>query len=136
MTADDKNVLGKILKQRRIMIPLTLTKLAADTDVSVSHLARIEGGERYPSARVLRKLAEPLGFGEDELFVLAGYLPSRPSSNIGSSSGQMDPYVARVLSEEPVEIQRSIVAILSILKSVAKSGLPSENRSTLNARLL
>lgn len=120
MTADDKNALGKILKQRRIMIPLTLTKLGADADVSASHLARIEGGKRYPSARVLRKLAKPLGFGEGELFVLAGYMTSRSSTEAESASGRVDPYVASVLSEEPVEIQRSLVAILSLVKSVAK----------------
>lgn len=120
MTVDDKNVLGKILKQRRIMIPLTLMELGTDADVSASHLARIEGGKRYPSARVLRKLAKPLGFGEGELFVLAGYLPSRSSSNVGFNSRRVDPYVASVLSEEPVEIQRSLVKILSLVKSMAK----------------
>ena len=120
MTMDDKNALGKILKQRRIMIPLTLMKLGVDAGVSASHLARIEGGGRYPSAHVLRKLAKPLGFDEDELFILAGYLLPRSSTKAESTSRRVDPYVASVLSKEPVEIQRSIVAILSLVKSVAK----------------
>jgi hypothetical protein len=34
---------------------------------------------------------------------------------------RLDPYVARVLAQEPVEIQRTIIGILAILKSVAKS---------------
>ena len=119
MTMNDKNALGKILKQRRIMIPLTLMKLGADAGVSASHLARIEGGGRYPSAHVLRKLAKPLGFDEDELFVLAGYLHSRSSSNVGSTSRRVDPYVASVLSEEPVKVQRAVIGILSILKGMA-----------------
>ena len=121
MTAGGRNNdLGKILKQRRVMIPLTLMELAATTDVSASHLARIEMGQRYPSARVLRKLAEPLGFDEDELFVLASYLTPPSSTEPSPGSGRLDPYVARVLSEEPIETQRSLVAILSLLKSVVK----------------
>jgi hypothetical protein len=68
----------------------------------------------------LRKLAKPLGFDEDELFILAGYLPPRSSTEAKSASGRVDPYVASVLSEEPVEIQRSIIALLSLVKSVAK----------------
>jgi len=38
---NDSNHLGKMIKQRRVMIPLTLGKLAAATGVSPSHLGRI-----------------------------------------------------------------------------------------------
>ncbi|MFC1904606.1 hypothetical protein ACFLXT_02450 [Chloroflexota bacterium] len=41
----------------------------------------------------------------------------------------MDPYVARVLSQEPVEVQRVIIGILSMLKSIAKSMSTSSNDS-------
>lgn len=75
---DNRNDLGKILKQRRLTTPLTLQKLSAESGVSVSHLNRIERGERFPSARILRRLAQPLGFEETELFSLAGYLSSKP----------------------------------------------------------
>ena len=71
--------LGKIIKQQRIKVPLTLQELAAESRVSSSHLGRIERGERFPSARILRKIAKPLGFDEDELFTLAGFLsPQNP----------------------------------------------------------
>ena len=33
---------------------------------------------------------------------------------------QLDPYVARMLAEEPPEIQRAVIGILSLLKSVAR----------------
>ncbi|MDP2718717.1 MAG: helix-turn-helix transcriptional regulator, partial [Dehalococcoidia bacterium] len=55
VTADNSNDLGKILKQRRVMIPMTLGELAATSGVSSSHLGRIERGERFPSAHMLRK---------------------------------------------------------------------------------
>ncbi len=119
------NDLGKIIKQQRITVPLTLQELAAESGVSSSHLGRIERGERFPSARILRKIAKPLGFDEDELFTLAGFL-SPQTSGVGEESNsryanrQLDPYVARMLAEEPPEIQRSVIGILSLLKSVAK----------------
>ena len=121
----DNNNLGKILKQQRIAIPLTLQELANASRVSSSHLGRIERGERFPSARILRKIAKPLGFDEDELFTLAGFLSPQTSSVAEERFGryntrQLDPYVAKMLGEEPVEIQRAVIGILSILKSVAR----------------
>jgi transcriptional regulator with XRE-family HTH domain len=125
MTMSNNNDLGKIIKQQRITSPLTLQELAEKSGVSSSHLGRIERGERFPSARILRKIARPLGFDEDELFTLAGFL-SPPQSGVGEnpsgySSRQLDPYVARILAEETPEIQRAVIGILSLLKSIAKS---------------
>jgi transcriptional regulator with XRE-family HTH domain len=117
--------LGKIIKQQRIKVPLTLQELAAESRVSSSHLGRIERGERFPSARILRKIAKPLGFDEDELFTLAGFLT--PQAQVGVEEAgakynarQLDPYVARMLAEEPPEVQRAVIGVLSLLKSVAR----------------
>jgi transcriptional regulator with XRE-family HTH domain len=112
--------LSTIIKRQRIMVPLTLRELAAKAGVSASHLGRIERGERFPSANILRKIAKPLGFDEDELFMLAGYLSA--GAPIGAESREgLDPYVAKMLAREPVETQRAIIGILSILKSLAQS---------------
>ena len=93
--------------------------------VSPSHLGRIERGERFPSASILRKLAKPLGFEEDELFTLAGYLSPQSSAvaegQMEYMGGQLDPYVGRMLSQEPIEVQRAVIGILTILKSIARS---------------
>ena len=121
MSADNRNDLGKILKQRRLMIPLTLKELTAKSGVSASHLGRIERGDRFPSANILQRIAKPLGFEEGELFTLAGYLSPQPSTSAEMTvSRRLDPYVAKVLAEEPVEIQRTVIGILGILKSIAK----------------
>ena len=119
------NDLGKILKQQRITVPLTLQELAAISGVSSSHLGRIERGERFPSARILRKIAKPLGFDEDELFTLAGFLSPQPSGvaeerTPSYTARQLDPYVAKMLAEEPVEVQRAVIGILSLIKSIAR----------------
>jgi len=124
MARNDNN-LGRILKQQRIAIPLTLQELAATSGVSSSHLGRIERGERFPSAHILRRIAKPLGFDEDELFTLAGFLsPQTPSvaeeSSRGYSSRHLDPYVAKMLAEEPIEVQRAVIGILTMLKSIAR----------------
>ncbi len=120
----DSNHLGGIIKQQRISLSLTLQALAARSGVSASHLGRIERGERFPSAHILQRIAKPLAFEEDELFTLAGYLsPQSPmiaEKNLPYGSGRLDPYVARVLAQEPVEVQRAVIGILSILKSIAK----------------
>lgn len=121
MISNNRNELGKIIKQRRLMIPMTLKDLAAKSGVSGTHMGRIERGGRSPSAHILRKIAKPLGFGEVELFTLADFLSPRPSEEVERpGGGQLDPYVAAVLSQESVETQRAVVAILTILKSVAK----------------
>jgi transcriptional regulator with XRE-family HTH domain len=122
---DVNTSLGRVLKQQRLSLPLTLRELSAMAGVSASHLGRIERGERFPSGSILRRIAKPLGFEEDELFTLAGYLsPTAPSVAEGRQrygGGELDPYVARMLTQEPAEMQRAVIGILSILKSIAKS---------------
>jgi len=116
--------IGKVIKQQRVMIPMTLRQLSDKSGVSLSHLGRIERGERFPSAHILHKIAQPLGFQEEALLIDAGYLSTPSASERNSHSqdilGGLDPYVARVLSQEPVKLQRTVVAILTILKSIAQ----------------
>ena len=121
----DRSNLGQIIRQQRITVPLTLQQLASMSGVSASHLGRIERGERFPSAPILRKVAQPLGFEENELFTLAGYLspqtPGIAEADTDYSGARLVPYVAKVLAEEPVEVQHAVIGILSILKSISRS---------------
>ena len=119
---NNKN-LGRIIKQQRVMMSLTLGELAEKSRVSASHLGRIERGERFPSARILRKIAKPLGLSESELFTYADYLSPQSSTAVEHETriGRLDPCVAGILSQEPVEVQRTIIGILRILKSIAKA---------------
>ena len=120
------NEIGKTLKQQRLSQELTLRELAARSGVSASGLARVERGERFPSAHILRKIAKPLGFAEIKLLTLAGYLPPQPSSETGEESRiyrQLDPYVAKVLSEEPVHVQRTMVTLFIMLKQAIAESL-------------
>jgi transcriptional regulator with XRE-family HTH domain len=126
MESHTENRIGEIIKQKRISIPITLNELSGDSGVSQSHIGRIERGERFPSAHVLRRIAKPLGFKEEDLFMLAGFLSS-PSSNQENSPSSnyhdwaIDPFVANILAREPAEIQRAVIGILSLLKSIARA---------------
>jgi transcriptional regulator with XRE-family HTH domain len=126
MARESQTHLGKIIKQQRVSLSLTLQELAAKANVSASHLGRIERGERFPSAHVLQRIAKPLSFEEDEIFTLAGYLSpqSRPVAAeermTTIADGRLDPFVARMLAQEPVEVQRAVIGILTILKSIAR----------------
>jgi transcriptional regulator with XRE-family HTH domain len=116
---------GSLLKQQRLNVRLTLQELARKGKVSASHLGRIERGQRFPSARILRRIAQPLGLTENEIFALAGYLSPQTTSasddTHGNGGGHLDPVVARLLSQEPIEVQRQVISLLNIMKSLALS---------------
>jgi transcriptional regulator with XRE-family HTH domain len=124
MAANSKDF-GMIIKQQRIAAGLTLRKLSDMSGVSSSHLGRIERGERFPSAYILQRIAKPLGFDESELFALAGYLSPSLSAEadmtVVDTARRLDPLVARMLTQEPLEVQRAVIALLNLLKSLARS---------------
>src|SRR3989304_10253864 len=107
--ARNNDALGGLLKRQRLSVPLTVRKVAMLSGISPSYLGRIERGERFPSASILRKMAKPLGLGESELFSLAGYLSPHSEGveegKVEYTQGRLDPYVSRVLSGEPVKVQ-------------------------------
>ena len=130
-TASERNNLGRIIKQQRIIMSLTLGELSRRSSVSPAHLVRIEKGERFPSARTLLRIAKPLGFDERELFTQAGYLSPSSSSvakeKVDYTIPRLDPEVAGLLGEEPLEVQRTVINILTTLKSIAKA-MAKENQ--------
>lgn len=91
-------------------------------------------GDLHP--RVLRQIAKPLGFDEDELFVLAGYLSRNDHNEVNESSRScyyegLDPHVARILSQQSFEMQRTVIGILNILKSVSSNIAEEQPTNTL-----
>ncbi len=113
--------IGEVLNQQRCALSLTLQQVAKTARISASHLGRIERGERYPSGTMLSKLAKPFRFTDEELMHLAGYLTvTHKEDDQGRVQGRLDPVVARMLGAEPVETQRQVVAIVYMMKSLAK----------------
>lgn len=71
--------IGKIIREHRKSIPLTVSELSRISGVSIAHLGKIEQGQRVPSARILQSVAKPLDLRPNELLILAGYLSPEPS---------------------------------------------------------
>ncbi len=131
MTANRIGI-GQLIKNQRIASSLTIQELAKASGVSASHLGRIERGERSPSGKTLKKIAKPLGFDENEMFTLAGYLSS-PTTGVSekpptySGSRLLDPWVARTLAQETPEVQRLVISILMLLRNVARAVVQERN---------
>jgi transcriptional regulator with XRE-family HTH domain len=104
--------LGSIVNRQRNRLGLTLKNIADQSGVSISHLARIEKGERYPSPNVLRKIAKPLSIDEKELFNLAGYMPLEESK-------EADLEKHKSLAELDILINRA-TADLNHIKSIIR----------------
>jgi transcriptional regulator with XRE-family HTH domain len=112
---------GKLVKRQRLSQDLTASDLAGKVGMSTSHIGRIERGERFPSARMLRKMAQPLGFSPEELMVMAGYMNEKPpQTEVEVPKGHLDPFVARTLAAEPVETQRLVLHLLMVMKAASK----------------
>ncbi len=135
MEAIHDNNIGRIIKRQRVLLDITQSKLASSAGVSTTLIGRVEKGERFPSARTLNKLAAALHFDESELLIEAKYLSPQYSrlieKNVETGTMRLDPYVAIELSKEPLEVQRTVLAILTLLKSIAKdvASINSANRT-------
>jgi len=102
---------------------MTMHQLSSLSGISISHLNRIERGERFPTGKVLKSIAKPLGFNEVELFGLASFLPPRitvgtDTNNRDYPTTGLDPNVASLLAKEPVSIQRLCIGIINMLKAI------------------
>ncbi len=74
-----KQNIGKIIREQRNSMSLTLKQLSEMSGVSIAHLGRVEQGQRMPSPHTLQKIAKPLGFDLDELLTMAGFLSLKDS---------------------------------------------------------
>jgi transcriptional regulator with XRE-family HTH domain len=74
--------LGQVISDRRRQLGLTQQELARRIKTSTPYVGHLESGERTPSDKVLRRLAQALGLDRRELFILvhpgAMGVPSEP----------------------------------------------------------
>lgn len=91
------NNLGERIRERRKAKGWTLAQVSQASGVSTSYLGRVEGGQRFPSGHILKRLAEPLGFTEDELLKLAlRILGDEPTDD---SDGRIEVFKRQIKAE-------------------------------------
>jgi transcriptional regulator with XRE-family HTH domain len=109
--------IGKIIKEQRRSIPLSLNQLAKLSGVSVSHLGRIEQGLRQPSTRTLQKIAKHLGFDLYELLVIAGHLLPDPSTFSEEQRNKLRTELNTLLERIATDILRTKVIVNRLILS-------------------
>lgn len=76
------NDFGSFLKKYREEHNLTLRDLNKITGISYSQLGKIERGENNPSRQTVLNVAKSLNLPEDELLIMAGYVPAEDSKQV------------------------------------------------------
>ena len=67
---DIKKHLGSNIKQTRTSLGISQAKLAEMVDMATNYLGLIENGKKFPSAKMIEKIAGALEKDSTELFVL------------------------------------------------------------------
>jgi len=117
------NRLGRYLKTLRQDMGISQYRLAALTGLSVSHVCRLEKGNRLPSGTMIVALAGTLGVAEKELLAMAGYIapPTTPgkAGPRAPAETKIDPAVAAALGRLEPRVQRDVIEVLRVLKKTA-----------------
>ncbi len=71
-----KKTLGELLKELREAKGYSMNQLAIKAGIDVSHVSRIEKGERTPKLETIKKIIQVLGHHEDFMSA-AGYLSDK-----------------------------------------------------------
>jgi len=114
--------IGRLIRRLRNERFWTLQKLGDQSKVSLSHLGRIERGERRPFADILRKIAAALEIEEEELFREAGYLTKRgPKEGLGLDDLKEFAQAFAEFQNATTEFQRAANKFGGVLEKIAKS---------------
>jgi len=98
--------IGNLIRNLRISKGMSQYDLAEVLGVNNSYLSRIENGERRPSTKIMRKMADVLDFPYDQLVVASGLLSPDFREKIGIPSESM-------LAQDIQEIKTALSRLLS-----------------------
>ncbi|MDD5145629.1 MAG: helix-turn-helix transcriptional regulator [Candidatus Pacebacteria bacterium] len=110
--------IGKFIRKERKRRKLTLRKLASLSNISASHLGRIEQGKRNPSGVALVHLSPIFDVPVEKLFVTAGFMSQQTSPD--DAACLINPEVKKALEQETFKTQRAVVAIFGLIKVFAE----------------
>jgi len=107
-TAKPHAEIGRLVRDLRISAGMTQYDLAEAIGVNNSYLSRIENGERRPSTKIMRKMAQALNYPYDELVVVSGLLS--PEFRQKRALGVSEPSVARDIHDIKAALSRLVPA--------------------------
>jgi transcriptional regulator with XRE-family HTH domain len=110
-------VLGALLRTRRLAADLSLRELSARTSVSNAYLSELERGLHEPSLRVLRAIASALDTPLGAMLESAGVLGDSGEGGRESELGDTEAAIAR----DPALSEPQRVALLSVYRSFVQS---------------
>lgn len=109
--------LGKILKESRELIPLTLRQVEEATDISNAYLSQVENEKiKKPSANVLYKLANLYNIELDSLLGASGIIEKQSAK----TSKLLNANVALSASTLTKEEEEKLLEYLSFLRTKNK----------------
>ncbi len=102
--------IGQFIREQRQHAKLSLRRLAADAGVSNPYLSQIERGLRKPSAEILQQLAKGLRISAEQLYVQAGLLEDRGTSQAVEAAIVSDVAINERQKRALLDIYASFVA--------------------------
>ena len=117
--------IGAFIREQRQHAKLSLRKLAQDTGVSNPYLSQIERGLRKPSAEILQQLAKGLRISAEQLYVQAGLLEDRGTSQHVEAAIVSDATINERQKRVLLDIYASFVAENRVADHVAQPATES-----------
>jgi transcriptional regulator with XRE-family HTH domain len=102
--------IGTFIREQRQHAKLSLRRLAQDAGVSNPYLSQIERGLRRPSAEILQQLAKGLRISAEQLYVQAGLLEDRGTSQAVEAAIVSDPTINERQKRVLLDIYASFIA--------------------------
>ena len=113
--------IGAFIREQRQHAKLSLRKLAKDAGVSNPYLSQVERGLRKPSAEILQQLAKGLRISAEQLYVQAGLLEERGTSQEVEAAIVSDPAINERQKRVLLDIYGSFIAENRVAEPTAAS---------------
>lgn len=91
---------GRKLRQLREAKGLGIKALAPELGIDYTHLSNLELGYKKPSAELIRRIAEYFKYSEEELKLLAGYIPEDISEILAQNPVKAPEYLRKKFKEK------------------------------------
>jgi len=119
--------IGEFIREQRQHAKLSLRRLAEDAGVSNPYLSQIERGLRKPSAEILQQLAKGLRISAEQLYVQAGLLEDRGTSQAVEAAIVSDTIINERQKRALLDIYASFVTENRSLLADAEADLDGAN---------